>query len=430
MKQDRVKPADPACAVAEAMRRVYDRRLTTTSGGNISFRDDDGTMWITPGGVDKGELTGGEIVRLQTDGSTAGAHAPSSEWPFHLGIYHARPDVRAIVHAHPAALTAFAVCRAVPDTAVLPPAHVICGPIRLLPYERSGSNALAERVAGAFSDGFDCVMMSNHGVIAGGADMTRAYQRFETAEHVSQAIARAGLIGAARPLTGEQLQRFAASTGESLTGAAPADADAIEDLRRFFRRGCAQHLLTSANGTISKRLDDSSFIINVPHLDRTDPGVADFAILELAHPPPNALVRLHAAVYRRHSSVNAVITAAPVNAAAYCITGERLDTHTMAEGFILLREVVNVPMDEALDDPDAAAALVSPQRPAALITNAGALVLGTSLLEAFDRLEVLEATAATLIAARGVGDVHPLEEDEIAALSDVSFTPRDGDMTG
>ena len=98
-----VRPEDlihPRDAIMHAMGRVYRYRMTTTSGGNISTRDEDGTTWITPAGVDKGGLTREDIVRVRPDGATEGRHRPSSELPFHRAIYAARPDLRAIVHAH------------------------------------------------------------------------------------------------------------------------------------------------------------------------------------------------------------------------------------------------------------------------------------------------------------------------------------------
>ena len=124
-----VRPEDlihPRDAIMRAMGRVYRYRMTTTSGGNISARDEDGTTWITPAGVDKGGLTREDIVRVRPDGAAEGRHCPSSELPFHRAIYAARPDLRAIVHAHPVALVAFSICRRGPETRLLPTARRVC----------------------------------------------------------------------------------------------------------------------------------------------------------------------------------------------------------------------------------------------------------------------------------------------------------------
>ena len=87
--------------------RIYRDGMTTTSGGNISIKDTDGNIWITPSGIDKGALTAKDIVCMKADGTVAGAHKPSSEYPFHKAIYEARPELTAVIHAHPPGLVAF-----------------------------------------------------------------------------------------------------------------------------------------------------------------------------------------------------------------------------------------------------------------------------------------------------------------------------------
>jgi L-fuculose-phosphate aldolase len=96
--RDLVHPRD---RIVEIMERIYGYSMTTTSGGNLSIRDDKGDIWISPAGYDKGSLAPHDIVCVHPDGSTSGSHRPSSEFPFHSAIYQARPDVKAIVHAPP-----------------------------------------------------------------------------------------------------------------------------------------------------------------------------------------------------------------------------------------------------------------------------------------------------------------------------------------
>ena len=98
--------------------RIYRRGLTTTSGGNISVIDEQGDIWVTPSGIDKGSLTIDDIVCVKADGSIVGRHKPSSEFPFHKAIYAARPDVKAIIHAHPPALVSFSIVRQIPNTKI------------------------------------------------------------------------------------------------------------------------------------------------------------------------------------------------------------------------------------------------------------------------------------------------------------------------
>ena len=86
MNIDYIHPADQ---LVMFMQRIYDKGLTTTSGGNLSIMDNEGNIWITPAGVDKGTLTRNDIVCVKPDGSIVGPHRPSSELPFHASVYNA-----------------------------------------------------------------------------------------------------------------------------------------------------------------------------------------------------------------------------------------------------------------------------------------------------------------------------------------------------
>ena len=88
--------------------------MTTTSGGNLSIREDNGDIWITPARVDKGGLRRSDIVLVRRRRDRRGRSPPSSELPLHQAVYRARPDVRGIVHAHPVALVAFSLVHEVP----------------------------------------------------------------------------------------------------------------------------------------------------------------------------------------------------------------------------------------------------------------------------------------------------------------------------
>src|SRR5436305_14225000 len=148
----------PREELVAAMERIYRYRMTTTSGGNLSIRADDGDVWITPARVDKGSLRRDDIVRVRGDGTAEGPHPPSSEFPFHRAIYQVRPDLRGIVHAHPVALVAFSIGRRVPDTRLLPQARRVCGAVGFAAYVLPGSGALGARLARTLAAGSNCVV--------------------------------------------------------------------------------------------------------------------------------------------------------------------------------------------------------------------------------------------------------------------------------
>ena len=123
----------PRDQILDVIERIYRFRMTTTSGGNVSLRDAEGNIWITPARVDKGSLRREDMICVRADGSVEGSHRPSSEFPFHRAIYEARPELQAIVHAHPVALVAFSVCRRIPDTRLFPQARNVCGEVGFAP---------------------------------------------------------------------------------------------------------------------------------------------------------------------------------------------------------------------------------------------------------------------------------------------------------
>ena len=133
----------PAEQIVMIMERVYKYGMTTISGGNLSILDENGDLWITPSGIDKGALTMDDIMCVKKDGTFIGKHKPSVELPFHQGIYEARPDIKAIVHAHPPALVSFSMARKGPNPKLLLHAYKsVADSLQVAPYAIPGSDKL------------------------------------------------------------------------------------------------------------------------------------------------------------------------------------------------------------------------------------------------------------------------------------------------
>ncbi len=415
----------PRDEIVQTMERIYRYRMTTTSGGNLSIRDEAGDTWITPARIDKGGLRREDVVCLRAGGAIEGLHRPSSEHPFHQSIYRARPDVRAVVHAHPVALVAFSMCRTVPDTTLFPQAWHVCGTVGLAPYALPGSEQLGRNIAEVFARGHDCVLLENHGVVVGGASLQEAFERFETLELTAKTIVKARLLGEVRYLSAEQLalsQRRRAPLPEF----EPGPATTVEKLLRqevceFVRRGCRQRLMTSTEGSFSARLDGDAFVITSYRVDRHTVDVHNLTLIQggrrEAGKQPSRAAHLHQAIYRRRPEVKAIANAIPVNATAFSVTATPLDARTIPESYLLLRDVAVVPFGLQYGEEERVAEVVSPLRPIALLENDGVLVLGTGVLDAFDRLEVLEATAEAIINSRPLGEVRAMSDATIAELA-------------
>jgi len=408
----------------QIMQRIYRYRMTTTSGGNLSIRDDNGDIWITPARVDKGTLRRDDIVCVHGDGTVTGPHRPSSEFPFHRAIYQTRPDLGGIVHAHSVALVAFSITASVPDTRLFHKARRVCGQPGFAPYALPGSQALADSIVRSFAQGPHCVLLENHGVVVGDTGLQAAFERFETLEFTAKTIIKARMLGDVRYLNDDQLQ-LAQRDGSPLAEFSPGRASSAEkELRRelcaFLHRGYRNRLMISTEGSFSARVSDDAFLITPARLDRHSVVPDDVVLVrggacESGKTPSRAAV-LHQAIYRRHPDVSAIVNAYTVNATAFSVTDAPLDSRTIPESYLLLRDVQRLPYGLQFTAEDEVARRVSLEQPVALLENDGVLVCGTSVLDAFDRLEVLESTAETLINGRFVGPAAPMPDAAIDEL--------------
>jgi L-fuculose-phosphate aldolase len=424
MPRQLVHPRDE---IMRTMERIYRYRMTTTSGGNLSIHEPGGDIWITPARVDKGNLTRQDIVRVAPEGAVEGPHRPSSEFPFHQAVYAARPEIRAVVHAHPVALVAFSICRLTPDTRLFHQAHSVCGRTGFAPYALPGSQQLGRHIAAAFQAGCDSVILENHGVVVGGTSLSQAFQRFEAFEFAAKTVIKGRQIGEVRYLTDAQLEQ-AHGRSVALESFQPAPCTATEqELRRqlqlFVRRGCRQRLLISTEGSFSARLDEDSFLITPTQQDRESLEIADFVLVQgdrrEAGKKASRAVFAHQAIYRRHPQVQAIVFAHPVNATAFSVTESVFDSRTIPESYVFLRDVRRVPYGVQYQHDGSIADFVNSASPAALLENDGVLVTGSSVLDAFDRLEVLESTAEAVINAYAIGAVSAMPDAVIRELREV-----------
>jgi len=414
----------PRDEIMQTMDRIYRYRMTTTSGGNLSIRDESGDIWISPARVDKGNLTRNDIIRVKPDGTTEGPHPPSSEFPFHQAIYQARPDIHSIVHAHPVALVAFSICQSIPNTRLFHQTYSVSGKVGFAPYACPGSEQLGSNIAKTFAENCDSVILENHGVVVGAESLARAFERFEAFEFAAKTLIKASKLGDVNYLDDSQLQ-LAANRSVALSSFEPTNAKEQErELRKqlcdFIRRGCRQRLLISTEGSFSARVGNDSFLITPTQQDREALTIDDLVLVQEgsreAGKKASRAVLAHQAIYRRHPNVNAIVFAHPVNATAYSVTDSAFDTRTIPESYVFLRDVGRVPYGVQYHNDGKIAEYISDAQPAAILENDGVLVTGTSVLDAFDRLEVLEATSEAVINATSIGEVSAMPQTVIDEL--------------
>lgn len=410
MKYEYLHPRDE---LVLTMQRIYRYKMTTTSGGNLSILDENGDIWITPTGVDKGTLTANDIVCVRADGRIEGLHRPSSEYPFHKAIYAIRPDLRAIVHAHPMALVAFSIAHKVPDTRLFPQAWRSNGTVGFAPYGVPGSEDLGRKIAQKYAEGFDSVILENHGVCCAGRTLQEAFGKFETLEMCCKVLIKAHTLGQPTYLTDQQLQLQSKSD-------VPLEAfdydpsmmtirekELRNQISRFVERGYRQRLLTMTTGTFSARIDREKFLITPYPLDRHAVLPEEIVMIRKGKKEfgkhPSRAVLAHKAIYDAHPDVMAIANACPLNTMAFSVCRRTIDTRTIPESYIFVREVSLLPFETVYNDFPLLARTLTLQSPAAVLANSGVMVVGDSVLAAFDKLEVLECSAEAVLDAQPIG---------------------------
>lgn len=414
-------PRDQLVAI---MNRIYHNGMTTLSGGNLSIKDDNGDIWITPSGIDKGNLTAKDMIRVTAEGATHGPHTPSSELPFHRAIYQLRPDLNAIVHAHPPALVSFSIVRQVPDTRIIPQTNRVCGPVGYAPYALPGSEALGKNIAATFAEGYNIVILENHGMAAAGATLLDAFHRLETLDFCARILIRARALGQINTLPEPALNLFDHRHNLLPEFVPTAHSSRERELRQqivgITARACDRHLMISTEGVVSARLDDNSFLITPTGHDRLTLSIADVVLVRQgareAGKLPSRAVRLHQAIYARNPDINCIMSAQSPNVTAYAITAAKFDSRTIPESFIMLRDVPLVPFKTLYTQPETVAEMVSLHSPVLLVENDCVLTVGADILNAFDRLEVAEYSARSLIDTTVLGQLVPIGDAEIGDL--------------
>ena len=415
----------PADQLVMFMQRIYDKGMTTTSGGNLSIMDDDGNIWITPAGVDKGTLNRSDIICVKPDGSCVGPHRPSSELPFHAAVYKMRPDLKAVLHAHPPALVSFSIARICPDLDLIPSVKKVCPEVKIAVYAVPGSDKLGENIGQCFAEGCDTVLLENHGVCIGAPDMFTAFQRFETLDYSANLEILANRIGNSRALN-EQAYKLSQTMGHTKLDDFIPGTHSVEELaaRRdmitLIRRSYKQGLFTATHGTYSVRLSDGSFIITPFGVDRAyleeDDLVRVKAGMKEMGKIPSRAVMLHEKIYAYNPEISAILLAHPVHAMAFAVTDTEFDPRTIPESYILLRDVKRIPYDEYYAQQDSIAEYFGEATPAAMVENCCVIVTGNTLLQAFDRLEVMESTAHSIINATVLGKIVHISKGEVEDL--------------
>jgi L-fuculose-phosphate aldolase len=187
---------------------LHAQGFVAATDGNLSVRLDSNRVMVTPTGFSKGMLQPEDMVLVDLEGKKlSGTTGPSSEIAMHLTIYRMRPDVGAVVHAHPCTATGFASAGIALDEPLCSEVVVTLGSVPLAPYATTGTAELSESLQPFIAD-HNAILMANHGVVTYGADLHQAYMRMEAVEHYAKVVLAARQLGQARSLDRREVEKL------------------------------------------------------------------------------------------------------------------------------------------------------------------------------------------------------------------------------
>ena len=187
---------------------LHQMGLVAATDGNLSVRLENGTILCTPTLMSKGLMEPQDMVIVDGVGrKVSGQRDVSSEINMHLLIYKRRPDVHAVVHAHPPTATGYAAAGLALDHAICAELIVTLGSVPLANYETPGTPELAEALA-PLVDHHDAVLMANHGVVTCGADLLHAFMNMETVEHFAKIALVTHMLGKQQQISEQHVDKL------------------------------------------------------------------------------------------------------------------------------------------------------------------------------------------------------------------------------
>jgi len=201
---------------------MHRKNLVAATDGNISARLSDDRLLITASGRNKGFIQAGEILTIDRTGKVIqGKGQPTSEIQMHLTAYRLRPDIAAVVHAHPPLATACSIAGVSLDVGVLPEVIITLGAIPTAAYATPGTMAVSQSIEELIRS-YDAMVLAHHGGLTVGRSLMEAYNRMEKLEHAALIMVTARQLGQVQPLPAaevEKLTRFGVEQGYRPPGA-------------------------------------------------------------------------------------------------------------------------------------------------------------------------------------------------------------------
>ena len=196
--------------ICDICHKMWQQGWVAANDGNITVKLEDGTFLATPTGISKSFITPDKLVRIDANGvilESINGYKPSSEIKMHLRCYQEREDVGAVVHAHPATATGFAVAGKSMNDYSMIESVVAFGSVPLTPYGTPSTNEVPESIAPFLKD-HDVLLLQNHGALTVGCDLITAYYRMESLELLAKITLNAHLLGGAQEIPRPEIDKL------------------------------------------------------------------------------------------------------------------------------------------------------------------------------------------------------------------------------
>ena len=196
--------------ICDIGKRIYDRGMVAANDGNISVKIGPNEFLCTPTGVSKGFMTPDFICKVDAEGKVIQANAgfkPSSEIKMHMRVYKERPDVNAVVHAHPMYATSFAIAGIPLTQPIMPEAIITLGCVPIAKYGRPSTEEIPDAVS-EYVQYFDAVLLENHGALTFSDSLINAYYKMESTEFYAQLLYQSRVLGGPKEFTPQQVEEL------------------------------------------------------------------------------------------------------------------------------------------------------------------------------------------------------------------------------
>lgn len=196
--------------ICDVCHKMWQLGWVAANDGNVSVKMEDGTYWITPSGISKSFITPEKLIRVgagmeMLEGDPA--YKPSSEIKMHMRCYRERPDVNAVVHAHPPTATGYALANKPLDSYSMIETVITIGSIPVTPYGTPSTWEVPDAITPYLQE-HDVLLLQNHGALTVGCDLITAYYRMETLELFAKISLNATLLGGAREIPREKIDQL------------------------------------------------------------------------------------------------------------------------------------------------------------------------------------------------------------------------------